>query len=353
MGKLSRAWLIFVLVCAQCTLLAIVNPAAASAASCEDEVTNGCRAPATLVPGFRGAGRVSAAGQRGGAWRWAGAWVNDSLRADEQVYVYPFAAGWRWVYSYGRAAWFALPASGVFIEYESLFPEAENWPASEVGSPTGLWDGREPRGAVMLIHGGGYFGNPAAIANMRSVADRWRARGFVTLSVDYRSGVASRFDVARFHDRLREVVGQIPMCATGASAGAGLALMVSADRPDIACVVAEGAPANLHTIPGFVIASSALAGQSAAVLSYMSPASYALQMPPSTLVANAATDIYTPASQVFELCLRNPEIKGMVLGSPEAGQSGAMFVHSAVAESELQRFVAAEDALVGELLRAR
>ena len=58
----------------------------------------------------------------------------------------------------------------------------------EVGLPTGTYAGQAPRGAMLVIHGGGWTTNAiGAVQASRAEADRWRARGFETVNLTYRA----------------------------------------------------------------------------------------------------------------------------------------------------------------------
>lgn len=58
-------------------------------------------------------------------------------------------------------------------------------------------------------------------------------------------------DVGTIFDRVQAVYGkQTPICADGQSSGGQLALLLSAMRPGLACVIAQGAPADLEALPG-------------------------------------------------------------------------------------------------------
>ena len=117
----------------------------------------------------------------------------------------------------------------------------------ELGAPAGAFVSQPPKGLMIVIHGGGwYVVGPAAVAAARPAADIWRNRGWETLSIDYTACAKSFNDVLWFHDTARAAVGRSEvMCALGQSAGGQLALMLANRRPDVACVVAEGAPTNL------------------------------------------------------------------------------------------------------------
>ena len=140
----------------------------------------------------------------------------------------------------------ALPAGVV-----SSHPGFAGAPAYyEVGLPTGAYAGQAPRGAMLVIHGGGWVTNgTGAVQASRAEADRWRARGFETVNLTYRGCGLSFTDAAWFYDKARARFGAAAkICATGISAGGHLALQLAATRPDVYCVDSIAGPTDLRTI---------------------------------------------------------------------------------------------------------
>ncbi len=140
----------------------------------------------------------------------------------------------------------ALPAGVV-----SSHPGFAGAPAYyEVGLPTGAYAGQAPRGAMLVIHGGGWVTTATgAVQASRAEADRWRARGFETVNLTYRGCGQSFTDAAWFYDKARARFGAAAkICATGISAGAHLALQLAATRPDVYCVDSIAGPTDLRTI---------------------------------------------------------------------------------------------------------
>ena len=122
----------------------------------------------------------------------------------------------------------------------------------ELGAPSGAYLGQPPKGLMITIHGGGwYVVGPGAVAAERPFADLWRSSGWETLNITYSACSQSLPDVVWFHDAARALFGpRLPVCAYGQSAGAQLALMLANSRPDVGCVIAEGAPTDLTSISG-------------------------------------------------------------------------------------------------------
>jgi acetyl esterase/lipase len=123
---------------------------------------------------------------------------------------------------------------------------------SEVGLPTGSHAGKAPRGVMLLIHGGSWSVTGAGVVKlMRPEADRWRARGWETVNLTYRSGGRSLGDVLWFYDKARAWFGPDAVIgAFGISAGGHLSLLLAASRAGVYSVVSEAGPTDLTTIQG-------------------------------------------------------------------------------------------------------
>jgi acetyl esterase/lipase len=120
----------------------------------------------------------------------------------------------------------------------------------EVGLPTGAYAGQAPRGVMLVIHGGGWVKTGVgAVQSMRPDADRWRARGWETVNLTYGACAQTLPDALWFYDRARAWFGAgAKVCALGTSAGAHLALLIGAYRPDLYCAVSQAGPTDLRTI---------------------------------------------------------------------------------------------------------
>jgi hypothetical protein len=122
----------------------------------------------------------------------------------------------------------------------------------EVGAPTGAYAGQSPIGVMVLFHGGGWATNGAGAAqDLRSDADRWRARGWLTVNSSYRACGRSATDATWMYDRVRATYGAtLPLCTLGQSAGGHLALMVAIHRPGgVNCVINQAGPTDAASLP--------------------------------------------------------------------------------------------------------
>jgi acetyl esterase/lipase len=106
------------------------------------------------------------------------------------------------------------------------------------------------RGVVIGIHGGAWYGVGHEISmTVRDDLERWRRHGWRGVIVDYAPGADAPGSVLHAYDRVRARYGpDVPICLYGESAGGHLALMVAAERSDVACVETAGAPTDLTAI---------------------------------------------------------------------------------------------------------
>ena len=137
-------------------------------------------------------------------------------------------------------------ALGCALLFAVLVPAAAGAPARpEIQRPAG-----EPRGIVLVIHGGGWQANGAdAMASVRGESQRFARRGWLTYSIDHRPLHRAFRDVRRAYDRLRRRHPRIRICVHGQSSGGHLALMLAQRRPSVDCVIAVGAPTDLAHWP--------------------------------------------------------------------------------------------------------
>jgi hypothetical protein len=143
------------------------------------------------------------------------------------------------------------PKQGTYISGVSTTKLGSGAPAFyEVGEPTGAFAGKPPKGVMLLIHGGGWSAYGSGhVAPLRGAADRWRARGWRTLNLSYRSCELAMDDVKWFYDRARSLWGsELPYCVLGESAGGNLALLLAAKRSSVSCVINQAGITNGETL---------------------------------------------------------------------------------------------------------
>jgi acetyl esterase/lipase len=257
----------------------------------------------------------------------------------------------------------AAPDAGVSTD--ALGPDAPAY--YEVGDPTGAYAGRAPKGVMMVVHGGGWYSVGAGLVQkVRDEADRWRDRGWRTVSVTYRACGQSAQDVLWFHDRVRQLYGaSVPLCLTGGSAGGHLALSVAWARPDVDCVIDEGGPTDALTLKDQrAWSATAPAGQldgprwaynmmvaawGQEDLRWYSPSLFKIRG--RVLIGVAAHDPFVPYAQATELrdkqLARDPSA---YVDTVQLADGDQPFVHANVSQAALDDFHAREDALVAPLV---
>jgi acetyl esterase/lipase len=181
-------------------------------------------------------------------------------------------------------------------------------PQYEWGKPSGKYQGRKPKGVVMVIHGGGWVNTgPALVAQQRPTADWYQRHGWKTMNVDYRPGVDSIKDVVRFYDRARHLSGKnTPIVAQGQSAGGNLAMLLATRRPRVAGVISEGGPAAV----GPLLAGGTDAPNLAAVRQVFNPATAREFSPAEHLGAYHGRILaaYSPQDQVIPM---GPQLRAL------------------------------------------
>jgi acetyl esterase/lipase len=237
----------------------------------------------------------------------------------------------------------------------------------EVGEPTGDYAGLQPKGVMMIVHGGGWFVvGSGQVQVTRDEADRWRARGWRTVSVTYHACADAVKDVLWFHDRVRALYGDaIPLCMTGGSAGGHLALVTAYARPDVACVIDRGGPVDAATLKderawSDTDAAGQLDGPRWAYnlmtaawgqdnLPWYSPALF--KIPARVLVGVAAHDPYVPYDQALELAdklhARNP---AAYVDTVRLANGTVPWVHASVDQAAVDDFDRREQDLVAPLI---
>jgi acetyl esterase/lipase len=241
----------------------------------------------------------------------------------------------------------------------------------EVGLPTGAFTGQAPRGVMLVVHSAGWsIAGGGGVALVRPDADRWRARGWETVSFANRMCAQSFGDVLWFYDRAREWFGDdAKICALGTSAGGNLALLIGAYRPDLYCVVSQAGPTDLPTIQDEVaydaasglfdqtlggrwvhnLAASAFGEEN---LDEYSPAVQASGTLRSTRVLQAfsADDGTVPYQQAADLAdamhAANP---AAYVDDVQLARGTVRFAHGFVSQAALDDFYAREDRLVAPI----
>lgn len=238
------------------------------------------------------------------------------------------------------AASLALSAAGCGKRRAAVTPKGDEVRAVW-GEPSGRFAGRPGKAVLMIIHGGGWQGNnPAQFQVSLATAKGYQNLGYTTVAVEYRAGAQSVEDVDDIYTQVRKRVGpDVPVCATGGSAGGHLALMLAVRHPDLDCVIALGAPTDLTALKrqrggkqGDALSVSAFGR---AHLVEFSPARHAKGIRAKLLLIYAADDPVVPAEQGRLMKRAFPSATLEVLPPGPVA-----FVHSGVTTEAKQRVTA-------------
>lgn len=222
-----------------------------------------------------------------------------------------------------------------------------------IGLPTGQFASRPPRGAVLLIAGGGWIGvTPAAFRREVATALIFRRLGYLTVTVDYRAGKAGLTDTERAYDMVRGRYGTLPICAVGTSAGGTLALLLAAHRPRLSCVISLAGPTDLrrlredpHSHIAYELAVRAFGRQN---LNRYSPIHYTTSIHARLLLLYASNDPLVSTSQGTEMHKADPRARLIILPPGHTP-----FVHSRVSTAAAQRAEAVEVAFLASAMASR
>lgn len=240
----------------------------------------------------------------------------------------------------------------------------------EIGRPTGAFEGAKPKGIMLVIHGGAwYMVGKEAVVTARPSADRWRAQGWLTVSIDYRACAQSIKDVVWFMKKIRAARPDAVVCAMGMSAGGHLALLLASVRNDVACVVALAGPSDLNALidqtaynptlqtrdsygPTLLYYTAAAAfGADPNRLRFFSPTSYVGTMRARVLLVMGEHDVVVPLEQNhdYAAALRAAQPDAYV-DSAVLGFGAIPFVHTGISLAARDELLVHEQALVAPLV---
>jgi acetyl esterase/lipase len=236
----------------------------------------------------------------------------------------------------------------------------------ELAPPGGPRAGQAPYGVVFGIHGGGWVETGSGqLTIYRSELERWQARGWATVNADYRPCARSLGDVTQLYDLVRASVGPTtPICVTGQSVGGHLALLLAAERRDIACVESQAGIMDLEALgaqeavpaPGIdpragprklAAAAAGAFGPGDDALQRASPVDRAAEITARTLLVAAATDPIVPPAQQDDMtgALKRAH-PGQYVQSLRFAPGPSPFPHAGVATADLATLAVAETQLV-------
>ena len=206
-----------------------------------------------------------------------------------------------------------------------------------------------PRGVVIAIHGGSWFGvGEERLATMDDEVARWNARGYAVLNTSYRAGRESVVDVVRVYDAVRSWQGNgIPIGAIGASAGGHIAMILAAQRPDLAFVVSEAGPtepsALTETPQSRMVQDAAFRAFGDDVTGAMSPVAQAHRITSPLLLLTASEDQVVPVAQMEAMVAARPSTIAIEL---EPGDQ--LWIHGAISLNAMDQLIRAENRLADD-----
>jgi acetyl esterase/lipase len=178
------------------------------------------------------------------------------------------------------------------------FPQV-HWGEPDEDSGSG-----EPRGLLMLLHGGGWQPNLIGYRDQIVLGEMFQEDGFATVAVAYAAGAEGFSQIEDVYAEAKERYPGVPICAIGQSAGGHLALMLATREPDLACAVSMAGPTNLTSLDeeedaeGLKYAEAAF-GLDA--LAEFSPVLHADRIQARVLMMMAENDPLVPVEQGYEL----------------------------------------------------
>jgi dipeptidyl aminopeptidase/acylaminoacyl peptidase len=195
-----------------------------------------------------------------------------------------------------------------------------------------------PKGVVLLIHGGGWQRSDSEYATEKASAKDLQAQGYATVAIGYDEGATGFEQILDVYKQARKQWPGLPICASGISAGGNLALMLATREPDLACVIALVAPTDLTSLAaqdptGDEAYAAAVTAFGQDQLAKFSPVRYADRIKAKVLEIVAETDPLVPADQGRELARALPGTELLVL---PPGPDQVVWAHGAGVQPDAQ-----------------
>jgi dipeptidyl aminopeptidase/acylaminoacyl peptidase len=186
---------------------------------------------------------------------------------------------------------------------------------------------------------------------MRASAPTIQQRGYATVAVRYAAGAKALSQIEAVYRAARRQFPGVPVCATGVSAGAHLALMLATREPQLRCVAAISAPTDLTKLSeqGGPLAQQLADKAFGNRLARFSPVNYAGKIKAKVLLVNAESDPVVPAEQGRDMKAALPRAQLMIL---PPGPDPVEFAHfGGVQPSAPQQVLNREFAFLSEATR--
>jgi dipeptidyl aminopeptidase/acylaminoacyl peptidase len=205
-------------------------------------------------------------------------------------------------------------------------PDGSAGPADVTwGEPGGDFKGDEPKGVLLVLHGGGWKRDPAAYREYVQIATLYQQLGYATATIGYSDGAQGLEDIEGVYDRAHDRYPGTPVCAIGASAGGNLALMLATREPGLACALDLAGPTDLTTLSeqgGEVAERLAVDAFCEDGLKQFSPVDHAGAIKAEVMMVFAVADPVVPEQQGEEMKQALPEAKLIILPPGDAS-----FIH--------------------------
>ncbi|MDX6615653.1 MAG: hypothetical protein QOD60_744 [Solirubrobacterales bacterium] len=189
--------------------------------------------------------------------------------------------------------------------------------------------GGQPKAVLLLVHGGGWQRSDAGFEEQKVAAKTFQQLGYATVTIGYDAGAKGFQQVLAVYRQARKRWPDLPVCASGISAGANYSLMLATREPDLTCVLALSAPTDLTTLAaqdpsGQEAYDAAVTAFGANQLAKFSPVRYANKIKAKVLLVGAEGDPTVPAAQSEELAKALPGSQLLIL---PPGPDRAEFAH--------------------------
>jgi acetyl esterase/lipase len=199
----------------------------------------------------------------------------------------------------------------------------------------------DPKAVVMLIHGGGWQPSDSGYEEQKANAENFQDQGYATVAIGYDEGATGFRQVVDVYREARRRYPDLPICASGISAGGNLALMLATRESDLTCVVALAAPTDLTSLAeqdpeGDEAYQAAVKAFGKDQLAKFSPVRYADRIKAKVLLILSESDPVDPVDQGQELARVLPGLQLLVL---PPGPISVPFAHYGGVQPDAQEIV--------------
>jgi acetyl esterase/lipase len=222
------------------------------------------------------------------------------------------------------------------------------------------------RGTMVMVHGGGWAGpdERAQKLLLEQPGKLLVARGWRTVSVDYREGEAGVQDVLdTIGAELAKPTGGL-LCLYGESAGAHLALVAAARLAAVDCVIAAGAPTDFQAYTAEATASGdakrlrvakaidAAFGTTPQELIPWEPARFADGLHADVLLLRQADDVFIPPAQVDSFVRARPTTQVATLEAGDPASLADYWLHGSLSDAGRGAYLASIGAFADRAVQA-